>query len=107
MPDTCVAMEAETIAASDALHKAVEARRRLEWNLPKKYEMARWVREQAKAPPSADEHGRRRHFLDRCGNDPGRAEILDREIEKLAVYCRGARRRRPTWTRSARRTTTP
>jgi DNA polymerase III subunit delta len=90
MPDTCVAVEAETIAASDALYKAVaKLGGVLEWNLPKKYEMARWVREQAKArrlPMSAEVA---RHFIDRCGADPGRAEILDREIEKLAVYCGG------------------
>ena len=90
MPDTCVAVEAETIAASDALRKAVaKLGGVLEWNLPKKYEMARWVREQARGrhlPMSAEVA---RHFIDRCGNDPGRAEILDREIEKLAVYCHG------------------
>ena len=49
MPDTCLAVEAETIAASDALHKAVaKLGGVLDWNLPKKYEMARWVHEQAK-----------------------------------------------------------
>lgn len=90
MPDTCIAVEAETIAASDALHKAVQKLGGiLEWNLPRKYEMAGWVHDQAKARhlPMSTEVAR--HFLDRCGADPGRAELLDREIEKLAVYCRG------------------
>ena len=30
-----------------------------------------------------------KHLLDRCGTDPGHAERLEREIEKLALYCRG------------------
>jgi DNA polymerase-3 subunit delta len=90
MPETCVAVEAETIPASDALYKAVaKLGGVLQWNLPKKYEMAKWVREQAKArrlPMGAEVT---RYFLDRCGNDPRRAELLDRELEKLAAYCGG------------------
>jgi DNA polymerase-3 subunit delta len=90
MPDTCVALEAESIPGTDALYKAVKKLGGiLQWDLPKKYEMAGWVTKQAKT------HGLRmsahvaKHMLDRCGNDPGHAERLDREIEKLATYCRG------------------
>jgi DNA polymerase III subunit delta len=90
MPDTCVAVEAETIAGSDALHKAVaKLGGLLEWNLPKKYEMARWVTKQARAHGLEMSPEVARHLLDRCGNDPGHAERLDREIGKLALYCRG------------------
>jgi DNA polymerase III subunit delta len=90
MPDTCVTIEAEMLAASDSLFKAVHKLGGvLAYDLPKKYEMAGWVRERAKAhglpisPPVA------RHLLDRCGNYPSAAERLEREIEKLAIYCRG------------------
>jgi DNA polymerase III subunit delta len=90
MPDTCVAVEAETIAASDALHKAVaKLGGVLSFDLPKKYEMAGWVKERAKAHRLPMPTVVARHLLDRCGNDPGRAESLEREIEKLALYCHG------------------
>lgn len=90
MPDTCVALEAESLAASDALHKAVKKLGGiLEWNLPKKYEMAGWVTKQARSHGLEMSSAVARHMLDRCGNDPGHAERLDREIEKLASYCRG------------------
>ena len=69
--------------------------------------MAGWVKERAKAHRLPMSTTVAKHLLDRCGNDPGHAERLEREIEKLALYCRGARGRpRPTWTPSARPTTT-
>jgi DNA polymerase III delta subunit len=91
MPDTCVALEAETIPQTDALYKAVKKLGSvLEWNLPKKYEMARWVTKQAdKAHGLHMSSHVAKHMLDRCGADPGHAERLDREIAKLATYCRG------------------
>ena len=90
MPDTCVALEAETIPTSDALYKAVKKLGGiLEWDLPKKYEMAGWVTQQAKTHRLHMSAHVAKHMLDRCGNDPGHAERLDREIEKLAAYCRG------------------
>jgi DNA polymerase-3 subunit delta len=90
MPDTCVAVEAETIPQSDALYKAVKKLGGiLEWNLPKKYEMAGWVTKQAKTHGLHMSARVARHMIDRCGNDPKHAERLDREIEKLAAYCRG------------------
>ncbi len=90
MPDTCVAFEAETIPATDALYKAVKKLGGiLQWDLPKKYEMAGWVSRQAKSHGLHVSPHVARHLLDRCGNDPRHAERLDREIEKLAVYCRG------------------
>jgi DNA polymerase-3 subunit delta len=90
MPDTCLAIEAETLAASDALHKSVKKLGGLlQFDLPKKYEMAGWVRERATAHRLHVSLPVARHLLDRCGNDPGAAERLEREIEKLALYCRG------------------
>ena len=91
MPDTCVALEAETIPKSDALYKAVHKMGGvLEWDLPKKYQMAGWVTQQAKANGLHMSAHVAKHMLDRCGNDPKHAERLDREIEKLAAYCRDA-----------------
>jgi len=90
MPDTCVAIEGETFAASDALYKAVARLGGvLGYDLPKKYEMAGWVRERAKAHRLPLSAAVARHLLDRCGTDAGHAERLEREIEKLALYCRG------------------
>jgi DNA polymerase-3 subunit delta len=90
MPDTCVTLEAESLAASDALHKAVtKLGGVLLFDLPKKYEMAGWVKERAKAHRLRMTTAVAKHLLDRCGNDPGRAETLEREIEKLALYCHG------------------
>jgi DNA polymerase III subunit delta len=93
MPDTCVAVEAESIPATDALHKAVKKLGGiLQWDLPKKYEMAGWVTKQAKTYGLHMSGHVAKHLLDRCGADPGHAERLDREIEKLAAYCRATRR---------------
>ncbi len=90
MPDTCIAFEAEKLAKSDALYKAVaKTGTVLPFDLPKKWEMARWVAGRAKeqgmhlARPVAE------HLLARCGADPSRSEQIERELEKLAVYCRG------------------
>ena len=90
MPDTCVAIEGETFAATDALYKTVaKLGGVLGYDLPKKYEMAGWVKERAKAHRLPMNTAVAKHLLDRCGADPGRAERLEREIEKLALYCRG------------------
>ena len=90
MPDTCVAIEAETLAASDALFKAVKKLGGvLAYDLPKKYEMAGWIKERAKAHRLPMSTSVAKHLLDRCGADPGHAERLEREVEKLALYCHG------------------
>jgi DNA polymerase III subunit delta len=90
MPDTCVAIEAETLAASDALFKAVKKLGGvLPYDLPKKYEMAGWIKERAKAHGTAMSTAVAKHLLDRCGAEPGHAERLEREVEKLALYCHG------------------
>ena len=90
MPDTCVTIEAETLAASDALFKAVKKLGGvLPYDLPKKYEMAGWIKERAKAHRTAMSTPVAKHLLDRCGAEPGHAERLEREVEKLALYCHG------------------
>ena len=90
MPDTCVTVEGETFAASDALYKAVSKLGGvLRFDLPKKYEMAKWARERAKAHRLPLSQIVAKHLLDRCGTDPRHADRLEREIEKLALYCRG------------------
>lgn len=89
MPETCLAIEGETFAASDPLRKAIGEPGALVFDLPKKYEMAGWVKGRAKSRRLPMSTTVAKHLLDRCGNDPGHAERLEREVEKLAVYCRG------------------
>ena len=90
MPGTCLAVEGESFTEADALRKAIAATGEiLSWDLPKKYEMAGWVRERAKAHRLPLGQAAARHLLERCGMDPKNSERLEREIEKLAVYCRG------------------
>lgn len=91
MPGTCLALEGEKWAKDDALYKAVmKSGDVLSFDLPKKYEMAGWVRERAAAKRLPMSAAVARHVLDVCGEDPGHSERLEREIEKLAAYCRGA-----------------
>lgn len=91
MPDTCLAVEGATFTKADPLRKAVAATGDvLSWDLPRKYEMAGWVRERAKAHGVPMGQAIARHFLERCGTDPKDSERLEREIEKLAVYCGGS-----------------
>ncbi len=99
MPDTCLAVEGETFSEADPLRKAIVALAAglrievkevvLSFDLPKKNEMAGWVRERAKAHHLPMGVAAARHFLQRCGIDAKLSERLEREIEKLAVYCRG------------------
>lgn len=90
MPDTCLAVEGEVFTDADPLRKAIAgAGEVLRWDLPKKYEMAGWVRERAKAHGLPMGQAAARHFLERCGMDPKHSERLEREIEKLTAYCGG------------------
>src|SRR5665648_501585 len=91
MPGTCLALEAEKWAKDDALYKTVfKAGGFLPFDLPKRYEMAGWVRERAAARRLPMGAAAARHLLDVCGEDPGHSERLEREIEKLALYCHSA-----------------
>ena len=109
MPDTCVAVEAETIAASDALHKAVaKLGGVLECDLPEEVRdggvgaragqgarACRMSAAVAQAPP------RPLRQRPRPRRAPG---ARDREARRSTAAA--TRRPRPTWTRSARPTTT-
>jgi DNA polymerase-3 subunit delta len=90
MPDTCIAFEAEKLGKDDALTKAVaRAGSVLSFELPKKWEMAKWVVGRAKEHKVHMSRHVAEHLLARCGADPGRSERIERELEKLIVYCRG------------------
>lgn len=90
LPDTCLAVEGASFTEADPLRKAIASVGDvLSWDLPKKYEMASWVRERAKSYNLPMGQTAARHFLERCGTDPAHSERLEREIEKLATYCRG------------------
>ena len=90
MPDTLLAVEGETFTVADPLRKAIAAAGEvLSWDLPKKFGMAGWVRDRAKAHRLPMGQTAIRHFLERCGMDPKHGERLEREIEKLSIYCRG------------------
>lgn len=90
-PDTVLALQAEKLAKEDVLYKAAaKAGQVLSFNLPRKYEMTAWVRKMAETAGLALGTPAARHLLDVCGEDPAHAERLEREIDKLAAYCRGA-----------------
>ena len=92
MPDTVLAIEGETFGKEDALVKALGGVKKgndrvLCFDLPKRYQLVGWVQATA-----ARELGIRvgpteaRHLLSFVGEQPERVE---RELEKLAAYCRG------------------
>jgi DNA polymerase-3 subunit delta len=90
-PETTLALEAEKLAKDDALYKAVQRHGTvLAFELPKKYEMAGWVRKMAAGKGLALGQPAAKRLLDLCGEDPSHAERLEREVEKLAAYCRDA-----------------
>lgn len=87
MPGTCLAIEGETFSKDDALAKTIaKVGDVLRYDLPRKQDLPSWAAKRAgehrlKLPLSAA-----RHLVAVCGEQP---ERLEREIEKLAVYCRG------------------
>jgi DNA polymerase-3 subunit delta len=89
-PETTLALEADKLAKDDALYKAEQKRGQvLVYELPRKYEMAGWLRKMAQGKGLVLGPAPAKHLLDLCGEDPSRAERLEREVEKLAAYCRG------------------
>jgi DNA polymerase-3 subunit delta len=91
MPDTVLAVEGETFGRDDALMKALGGvkpgnDRVLRYDLPKQYELAGWVTETARAHGLAVAQREARHLLAVAGQSP---ERIERELEKLAAYCRG------------------
>jgi DNA polymerase III subunit delta len=91
MPDTVLAVEGDTFGRDDVLVKALGGVREgnaqvLAYDLPKRYELARWVRETAGVHHLTMGPAEAKHLLAVAGEQP---ERLEREIEKLAAYCRG------------------
>ena len=91
MPDTVVAIEGDTFGKDDPLVKALGGvkagnDRVLAFTVPKRAERAGWVRRQAAGHGLAMGPAEARHLIAVAGEDP---ERLEREIEKLAAYCRG------------------
>ena len=108
MPDTCVTVEGETFAASDALYKAVEQARRRAALRPAQEVRDGEVGEGAgQGAPSA---ARARPSPSTCstGAAPIPGTPTGSSARSRSSRCTAAARRppRPTWTRSARRTTT-
>ena len=87
MPDTCLALEGETFAKDDALTKAVAASGEvLRYDLPKRWELGSWVTGRARSLGLGMSPAVAKHLLSLSGEAP---ERLERELEKLATYCRG------------------
>jgi DNA polymerase-3 subunit delta len=87
MPETVLAVEGDTFGKDDALLKAVKkVGEVLRYDLPKRHELPSWVRERARARHLVLEPPEARHLLALVGEEP---ERLERELDKLAAYCRG------------------
>ena len=88
-PDTSVALVGESFAAKESLTKAVQrVGQVLKYDLPKRRELADWVREQARGMHMGISPAEARHLLQVVGEDP---ERLESELRKLADFP-GARR---------------
>ena len=87
-PGVCLVLVGGTFKKTEKLTKLLEKTGQvLRYDLPKKYELAGWVRDQAKARKvrlGADEA---RYLLAQVGAEP---ELLESEIDKLITYARGA-----------------
>lgn len=87
-PDTCFALEADKFAKDDSLAKAIaKTGAVLAYDLPRKSELASWVRERARTVDLTMSSAVARSLLEVCGDEPEHIERLEREIEKLAAYC--------------------
>ena len=108
MPDTCVTVEGETFAASDALYKAVSKLGGVLRVRPAQEVRDGEVGEGAgQGAPPADEPDGRQASARPLRHRP-QARRPARTARSRSSPCTAAARRppRPTWTRSARRTTT-
>ena len=87
MPDTVLAVEGDTFGKDDALFRAVKKHGEvLRFDLPKRHELPAWVRDRARARRLPLDVSVARHLLALVGEEP---ERLERELDKLAAYCRG------------------
>jgi DNA polymerase-3 subunit delta len=87
-PATCIALVGETFAKTEKLTKALEKQGQvLRYDVPKRGELNDWVRARAKARRMEMSASAIRHFVALVGGDP---DVAVTELDKLAVYTRGA-----------------
>lgn len=87
-PDACLALVAASWAKTDKLFKAVAAVGEvLRYDLPKKWELAKWAADLAKKRGLKLGRRQAQHLIAQVGDEP---DLVEREIEKLAAYAGGA-----------------
>ena len=87
-PNVCLALVGGSFKKTERLTKLLERGKQvLRYELPKKYELANWVRERAAAHDARMGAAEARHLVAQVGDD---AELLETEVVKLATYARGA-----------------
>jgi DNA polymerase-3 subunit delta len=87
-PGVCLALVGDSFKKTERLTKLLEKRKAvLRFDLPKKYELAGWVRDHARARGARLGTNEARYLVSQVGADP---ELLESEVAKLATYTRGA-----------------